>query len=475
MLFNSVEFLFIYLPLVLAVFSWLNRRKDGQWAVAFLAAASIFFYAWWDSRYVVLLLGSMICNWWFGTRLMKSPSRKLLATAISVNLLVLGYYKYANFFVKNAMALVGSDFTLHQIVLPLGISFFTFTQIAFLVDAYKGLVKEKGPLNYALFVTFFPHLIAGPVLHHKEMMPQFAALQGKKPDSLMVANGLFLLILGLFKKLLIADTLAQYVDPAFANVSTMEILDAWTATVGYSLQLYFDFSAYSEMAMGISMLFGVMLPMNFNSPYRATNIADFWKRWHMTLSRFLRDYLYIPLGGNRKGIPRMFAALWITMLLGGIWHGAGWQFIVWGVMHGTLLIVHRLWTRAGLSMPDWPARLLTFSYVMLAWVMFRANSVSDALIVWKKMAGLDGIVLPAAFREFKLHGIQTALSPTINGIEIFVMLAMVVFCMTNKNVHEIWQKWSLSPKRRYAGAVIGLGLVSFFNLSRVSSWVYFQF
>lgn len=475
MLFNSVEFLFFYLPLVLAVFTWLNRKRDGQSAVAFLGLASIFFYAWWDARYVVLLMTSMAWNWWCGSKLMARPSRKVLATAIGVNLAVLGYYKYANFFISATASLVGFDAHLSTIVLPLGISFFTFTQIAFLVDAHRGVVRDKGILNYALFVTFFPHLIAGPVLHHKEMMPQFAALQGKRVAPLMVANGLFLLMIGLFKKLIIADNLARYVDPAFANVSVLEIMDAWTATVGYTLQLYFDFSAYSEMAMGLALLFGIRLPLNFNSPYKATNLADFWKRWHMTLSRFLRDYLYIPLGGNRHGVARTLAALMATMLLGGIWHGAGWQFIIWGLMHGLLLVVHRLWRMAGMAMRDWPGRLLTFSYVMLAWVMFRAKSPEDAITIWRKMAGLDGIVLPVAFREFKVHGIATSLSPTINGIEIFVMIVLAVYCMTSRNVHEVWDSWASSPRRRHALLVIGMGLVTFFSLNRTSSWLYWEF
>lgn len=475
MLFNSIEFLFIYLPIVLAVFSWLNRKRSGQSAVAFLGMASIFFYAWWDARYVALLGASIAWNWYVGTRLMSSRSRSTLSLGIAMNLAALGYFKYANFFVSTVGDLAGVDLTMRQIVLPLGISFFTFTQIAFLVDAYRGEVKEKGILNYILFVTFFPHLIAGPVLHHKDMMPQFARVQGKSIDPILVANGLFLLIVGLFKKLIIADNVAAYVDPAFANVPLMEIMDAWTAVAGYSLQLYFDFSAYSEMAMGIGLLFGIRLPMNFNSPYKAANIAEFWKRWHMTLSKFLKDYLYVPMGGNRFGFGRTLAALWTTMVLGGLWHGAGWQFIAWGLLHGTMLVIHRVWQRMGLSMGIWPGRLLTFGFVMMAWVMFRANSVGDAVRIWRKMLGMEGIVLPVAFREFKIHGIQTALSPTINGIEIFVMIVMIVFCMTNRNVHEIWERWAVLPRTRYAIAIVGLGLASFFSLNRISSFVYFQF
>lgn len=323
MLFNSIEFLLIFLPLSLAGFYWFNSRNSQQAGVAFLAAASLVFFAYWDGRYILLLAGSMAWNWWVARGLMKSPSKRLLALGIGGDLLILGYFKYANFFVETAQQVSGSHWAWEQVVLPIGISFFTFTQIAFLVDAYKGEVKERGGLNYILFVTFFPHLIAGPILHHKEMMPQFAAIHGKRPDGRTVGYGLFLLIVGLFKKIVIADNLAKYVDPVFANVQAMEILDAWTATVGYTLQLYFDFSAYSEMAMGIGLLFGIKLPMNFNSPYRAKDISEFWKRWHMTLSRFLRDYVYIPMGGSRSGFHRTLFTLWMTMFIGGIWHGLG--------------------------------------------------------------------------------------------------------------------------------------------------------
>jgi len=474
MLFNSVEFLFLFLPITLAGFLWLNRAKDGRSAVAFLVVASLFFYGWWDWRYVALIVSSMLWNWWLGNKLSTSPSRQVLAVGIAANLLVLGYYKYANFFVDVTAQLSGLDFAMAKVVLPIGISFYTFTQIAFLVDAHRGIVREKGLLDYALFIMFFPQLIAGPILHHKEMMPQFAALQGRQPEASVVAGGLFLLFLGLFKKMVIADNLAAYVDPAFANVSVLHIMDAWTAALGYTLQLYFDFSAYSEMAMGLSMLFGITLPLNFNSPYKATNIADFWKRWHMTLSRFLRDYVYIPLGGNRNGFATMLLALWATMFLGGLWHGAGWTFIVWGMMHGSLLVLHRLWQRAGMSMPAWPGRLLTFAFVVMAWVMFRANTVGDAVHMWETMLGLNGIVLPPQYAKLGLPA-ATAVSPTINGVEIWAMVILIVFCMTQKNVHEVWNDWSRNPGIRHAAAVTMVAMFSFFSLNRVSSYLYWQF
>jgi D-alanyl-lipoteichoic acid acyltransferase DltB (MBOAT superfamily) len=474
MLFNSIEFLLIFLPLCLAGFYWFNGRGRQQGGVAFLAAASLAFFAYWDTRYLLLLGGSMAWNWGVSQQLMKRQSRRLLILGIAGDLITLGYFKYANFFVDTAEKLSGANLHWTQVVLPVGISFFTFTQIAFLVDAHRGEVKERGGLNYILFVTFFPHLIAGPILHHKEMIPQFAQIQGKRPDGRMVGNGLFLLITGLFKKIVIADNISKYVDPVFANVQSMEILDAWTATLGYTLQLYFDFSAYSEMAMGIALLFGIKLPMNFCSPYRAKDISDFWKRWHMTLSRFLRDYVYIPMGGSRKGFMRTLLTLWLTMLIGGIWHGAGWTFIAWGAMHGTMLVMHRWWKSRGLRMPDWIGQGLTMFCVAMAWVVFRAHSIQDAVLLWRKMFGLDGVVLPAAFRGFETAGVKVVLSPVITGIEILYLFVLLAFCMSQHNVHEVWESMTL-PKRRHVIALTSMAAVAMFYVNATSSFQYFNF
>lgn len=474
MLFNSVEFLLLFLPLALAGFHWFNRSRNQQAGVAFLALASLVFFAYWDGRYLLLLAGSMLWNWCVAQRLMTRPTKAILATGVIIDLIVLAYFKYANFFVSVVREAGGFGWHWSDVVLPIGISFFTFTQIAFLVDAYRGQVQERGGLNYILFVTFFPHLIAGPILHHKEMMPQFAAIHGRRPDGRTVAYGLFLLIVGLFKKIVIADNLAKYVDPVFANVQAMEILDAWTATVGYTLQLYFDFSAYSEMAMGIAMLFGVQLPMNFNSPYRATDISDFWKRWHMTLSRFLRDYVYIPMGGNRRGFKRTLLTLWLTMLIGGFWHGAGWTFLLWGALHGTMLVVHRGWTAAGLRMPKWAAQGLTVFAVGLAWVAFRAANIDDAVLMWRKMFGLEGVVLPAAFRGLESANVTVVLSPVINGLELLYMGVLMAICMTQRNVHEIWAA-TQTPKRRHVASLTAMAGASMFYINATSSFQYFNF
>ena len=329
----------------------------------------------------------------------------MLAGAIGVNLILLGYFKYANFFATNLNQLAGTSLNIGEVILPLGISFFTFTQIAFLVDTYQGKVKEFNFVHYTLFVTYFPHLIAGPVLHHKEMMPQFAKRNVCHINWDNVAVGLSIFILGLAKKVLIADSLATFSTPIFSAVAaggSPMLFEAWTGALAYTLQLYFDFSAYSDMAIGISLMFNVRLPMNFNSPYKATNIIDFWRRWHMSLSRFLRDYLYIPLGGSRNGKAQRYLNLMITMVLGGLWHGAGWTFVIWGALHGFYLMVNHAWRGfkekmgwgEGGSLAKLGAGVLTFLAVVIGWVFFRADSFSSAITMLHGMAGMNGVSLP---------------------------------------------------------------------------------
>ena len=395
-------------------FGFFRIGKQSQaLASLWLAAASLFFYGWWDVRYVGLLLGSIVFNYGagylIGRRVVHQPtsqSKMLLAVSIGVNLILLGYFKYANFFTNNLNHFAGTSLNLGEIILPLGISFFTFTQIAFLVDTYQGKVKEFNFVHYTLFVTYFPHLIAGPVLHHKEMMPQFAKRNVCQLNWDNIAAGLSIFVLGLAKKVLIADSLADFSTPIFSAVAAggqPMFFEAWIGALSYTLQLYFDFSAYSDMAIGISLMFNVRLPMNFNSPYKSTSIIDFWRRWHMTLSRFLRDYLYIPLGGSRNGLAHRYLNLMVTMLLGGLWHGAGWTFIVWGGLHGFYLMVNHAW-RSFKEKMSWGdgarlARLgagaLTFLAVVVGWVFFRADNLTTAMTMLHGMAGLNGASLPA--------------------------------------------------------------------------------
>jgi len=396
MLFNSAGFIFLYLPIVLAGAFLLARHRPG-WVIGWLALASFAFYAAWDWRFLPLLLLSILGNYLVGLRILVAraagrSAKAWLVLGLAANLLLLGVFKYAGFFATTGTALLGLSKPDLGIVLPLGISFFTFTQIAFLVDAARGGVQSRRADSYALFVAYFPHLIAGPILHHGEMIPQFERKDAFRFDWENIAVGLTIFAIGLFKKVVLADGIAPLVGPVFDAAAAGHAVStdqAWLGVLAYTLQLYFDFSGYSDMAIGLSRMLGVQLPINFNSPYKAASAIDFWRRWHMTLSRFLRDYLYFPLGGNRLGPKRRMLNLMIVMLLGGLWHGAGWTYVVWGGLHGLYLVANHLWRGvAGAGrMPMPVARALTFLAVLFAWVVFRATDLPSALQLWGSMLG----------------------------------------------------------------------------------------
>ena len=404
MLFNSFGFLFLFLPITAAIFFLLARRSH-QLAAIWLGLASVFFYGWWDYRYVPLLLASIVANYGLGWRIAhtaRDVSKRWLILAIVANLALLAYFKYADFYILSVNYLTGANLPALHIILPIGISFFTFTQIAFLVDTYQGKVKEYRFAHYLLFVTYFPHLIAGPVLHHKEMMPQFGDAATYKWSAQNMAVGLSIFAMGLAKKVLIADSLAVHASFFFDKTDSPSLLIAWGGVLAYTFQLYFDFSGYSDMAIGLSRMFGIKLPLNFNSPYKATSIIDFWRRWHMTLSRFLRDYLYIAMGGNKKGAVRRYINLMITMVLGGLWHGAGWNFVIWGALHGAYLMLNHAWSGLAAQLhfpvksPIWTIFSigLTFIAVCFAWVFFRASDLSRATAIIQGMAAVYGVGLP---------------------------------------------------------------------------------
>lgn len=399
MLFTTGAFLFLYLPATVAGFFIAARLTGRAAAAAWLALASVYFYGYWLPKYTLLLLASVAVNYAFGGFILKSQSgtrRAWLIAAVATNLVLLAYFKYANFLLQTANAVVGTHFALLPIILPLGISFFTFTQIAYLADVHAGKVEERNPIHYLLFVTYFPHLIAGPVLHHAEMMPQFKKAENYLPRLENFAVGLAFLVVGLIKKVIIADSVAPVANNAFdGNVGLrMSAGHAWVGVLAYAYQIYFDFSGYSDMAVGLSLLVGVRLPYNFNSPYKARSIIDFWRRWHITLSRFLRDYLYFALGGNRKGRFRRHLNLLATMLLGGLWHGASWTFVIWGGLHGIFLALNHAWRfvseRFGYRVAAFKgsvssaaaealAAALTMFCVLVAWVFFRAKTIGGAL------------------------------------------------------------------------------------------------
>src|SRR3984957_4168456 len=407
MLFSSYTFLFQFLPATVLAFA-AARRHSPRAGILVLAGASLFFYGAWRPVYLVLLLASVAVNFGLGLRMEDPLRRRATGTfGVALNLAVLCYFKYTNFILDSLNALTGAPLPFVNVVLPLGISFFTFQQIAYLVDVMRGAKVERDVVSYTLFVSFFPHLIAGPLVHHAEMIPQFKRGRTGR-SSVLAARGLAIFAAGLFKKVVIADNLAQFVSPVFAHLDAgggVTTSWAWLATLAYTLQIYFDFSGYSDMAVGLALLFGIRLPVNFRSPYKATSIIEFWRRWHITLSRFLRDYLYIPLGGNRLGEQRRYLNLLVTMLLGGLWHGAGWNFLIWGGLHGLYLCANHLWqawhgTRGdslvgkgyakGLStgfttMLSWA---ITFLAVLIAWVFFRARTAEGA---WQMLGGLFGI------------------------------------------------------------------------------------
>lgn len=473
MLFNSYEFLLAYLPVTLAVYLLFNRLRLTTAASAWLLAASLFFYAWWDVAFLPLILGSILFNYTAGSLLVESDQLKkrlvskkvILFCAIGGNLVLLGYFKYADFFLGSLNAALGTDLPLLQIILPLGISFFTITQIAFLVDAYEGLVEERKLLNYALFVTFFPHLLAGPILHHKEMMPQFDRVRNKVLSYRNLSLGLLIFFVGLFKKVVIADPFSAMARAGFDGTQALTLAEAWVTSLSYTLQLYFDFSGYSDMAVGLGLMFNIRLPVNFNSPYKALNIIDFWKRWHITLTTFITTYVYTPIlrTFRRVTFAKSLVAVFLAMFISGIWHGAGWTFVIWGALHGVALVVNHLWRRRKWKMPAVAAWLLTFNFVNIAFVFFRAGSWDDALRVLQGMFGLSGI----EFGRNWLAGIQAS------DESAAWLGAALVLALMGRNSMQIAEAFRPTWKSSLLLALVAC--YALFNMSKVSEFLYFQF
>ena len=405
MLFNSYVFIFLFLPVTFAVWRALCAKRKLLGAIYWLLAASLFFYGYWNPPYLLLLLASIAANFMIQKKIAESRpsklSKKYMIAGVALNLALIGYYKYANFFAENLAPLFGAQWHGLEIFLPLGISFFTFQQIACLVDTYHGKLGVMPFRHYALFVSFFPQLIAGPIVLADEIIPQFS---DKKIFALSWRNiyiGAALFAIGLFKKVAIADTFSPYAAIAFDEGHVLTFIDAWGGALAYTFQLYFDFSGYSDMAMGLASFSNIKIPQNFNSPYKSTSIIEFWRRWHMTLSAFLRDYLYIPLGGNRKGKARRYINLTMTMLLGGLWHGAGWTFVIWGGLHGLFLVINHFWrAHCPVRLPKFAGWLITSVSIVAAWVFFRAETVGQALLILKGMAGAERFSSSSIFPAF---------------------------------------------------------------------------
>jgi alginate O-acetyltransferase complex protein AlgI len=398
LLFSSIPFVFLFLPLSLVGYFLCVKFLAPSGKLVWLALASVGFYAYWRVDYLPILLGSIVVNFAIASAIQiqveRSGSRQKLAyfllfIGVAFNLGLLGYFKYFDFLIETTNATIGSHISTFDLVLPLAISFFTFQQIAYLVDSYKGATVRGSFLNYFVFVTFFPQLIAGPIVHHREMMPQFMrkSLGVFRWKNLLI--GLTIFSLGLFKKIVLADQFAVYADLGYADFQNMSVIDAWLTTLSYTFQLYFDFSGYSDMAIGAARMFGIVLPLNFFSPYKATSIQQFWRRWHMTLSRFLKEFVYVPLGGNRRSETRVNLNLFATFVLGGIWHGAGWTFILWGAIHGIALVIGRAFGKFGIALPRTLNWLMTFLTVHIAWVFFRSENFPQAISILKTLFGVD--------------------------------------------------------------------------------------
>ena len=527
MLFTSAQFLFQFLPATLIGFLALQHMRKPRLAAVWLTIASLVFYSWWRPENLPLLLLSMAVNYTLGGIVLRRQSRLLLAVGILFNLGLLGWFKYAGFAVATADALLARDWNVPHIILPLAISFFTFQQIAYLVDAYGGKVSERDPLNYCLFITFFPHLIAGPITHHREMLSQFGSPDRFRIRADLFALGVTLFVIGLFKKVMVADPFGVTVRPIFAAAQTggVQFVEAWTGALSYALQIYFDFSGYTDMAIGLGLLFGIALPPNFNSPYKARNVIDYWSRWHMTLTRFLTAYIYnpivvaltrrramkrLPLPRRGRMTPGTFVVLvalptLFTLLVSGLWHGAGWQFIVFGLLHGVYLVIAHAWRAwkihrgvapdAGGPVAVAGSVLLTFGCVVVALVFFRAASVTAAVDLLRGMAGLNGVTLPRVFAalpglgDLGVRFASLRLFEPIDALRIALFLGVV---WTLPNAYQwlrdyptaldfqagaawIDRRWRPSPAMGLAMGAVSTVTLLYALSSAPTEFLYFQF
>ena len=479
MLFNSFEFILCFLPICLFGYYFLIRRHLTGATKVWLLICSLFFYAFGNFWYLYLLLFSILLNYFLGKRISDSNChfRKIfLISGISINILLLGIFKYANFFIENINLVSNYSFPAVNILLPLAISFFTFQQIAYLVDMYKSQNYCKYSLStYMLFVCFFPQLIAGPIVAHGEMIPQFECKRNFIRNWHNIFQGSLFFIIGLFKKVVIADTFSQYVTLGFDEIDSLTFVGGWFTSISYTLQIYFDFSGYCDMALGCAKFFNINLPINFNSPYKATNIQDFWHRWHITLSRFLKDYLYIPLGGNRKGVLRTYINIALVFLIGGLWHGAAWTFVFWGFLHGIANIIYRLWKKTGLHLNKFIAWLIMFNFINITWIFFRANNFSSAFKVIKAMFNIDSLRnLPALRSKYYLAGFN------VHGSFLCITLLMIIVCILFPNSVKI-VKMSKITNLRYAYLWgIGCAFIFLFLLAKMliipyTEFIYFNF
>lgn len=485
MLFNSYEFIFLFLPITLIIYFMLNKYNKNLLAKSWLVIASLYFYSYFNKSYLILIIISILVNYFIGTELnMKINNvirRKiLLIFGIVFNLGALGYFKYYDFFIENINYIFKTNFNLLHIMLPLGISFFTFQQLSYVIDSYHRKNLHYDFLSYCLFVTFFPQLIAGPIILPAEMLPQFENEENKKVNWENMNRGLYMFSIGLAKKVIIADTIAHFANAGFDMMESLNFVEAWLTSISYTLQLYFDFSGYCDMAMGIGMMFNIQLPLNFNSPYKSTNIQEFWRKWHITLGRFMTNYLYIPLGGNRKGELKTLRNLFIVFLASGIWHGAGWNFVIWGMLHGICILIHRVWKNTGRKLPKLIGWFITINLVNIFWVFFRAESLKSALKVLRGMIDVNGFLYliknPLRILEITKE-IREIANERLGGLGnkegLLILILSIIIVLLLKNSYEKVKK--LNFKLNYFSEIVGYIIISILSLTGMSTFLYFNF
>ncbi len=490
MLFNSYEFIFLFLPISFFIYFYLNSKRLTTASKAWIVFASLFFYSWWNIVYLPLILISVLFNYSITNAMVSYDENKknyfskkiLLQIGLVFNIGLLVYFKYMDFFIENTNMLFSTDISLLHLALPLAISFFTLQQIAFLIDSYEGLVKEKDFLNYIVFVTFFPQLIAGPIVHHAEMMPQFANIRNKVLNYKNISMGLFIFSMGLFKKVVIADTFAVWATAGFDTAATLNFLEAWATSLSYTFQIYFDFSGYMDMAIGAALLFNIKLPINFNSPYRATGIIDYWSRWHITLTNFITTYVYTPIVRSFKKITfgKAMLATFLAMLISGIWHGASWMFVFWGVLHAIALVTNHYWRKSKIKMNDFLAWFITFNFVNITMVFFRAKDWDDAVKVLSSMFSLNNIVIDDKFANVLsfLTPYSVKFAPMLEDIQgggwtIIWLIFGFILVLSFRNSMEKLRLFK--PSIINSTIFIILFIISFYKLSGYSEFIYFRF
>ena len=478
MLFNSLVFILLFLPITLGGYWLLNRWRLFDCAKLFLVFASLFFYAYWEISFLPLIVISIVVNYFIGTWLAHHLDRLYLLrrvflfVGVTLNLLALGWFKYIDFLIYNYNVLFAGNLAAMDIALPLAISFFTFQQIAYLVDSFYGKTRQYNFFTYVLFVSFFPQLIAGPIVSHDELIPQFEDKSKRTPNWRNIYWGTIIFLMGLAKKTVVADTFAVYATSGFDVVQSLDFVSAWFSSLSYTVQIYFDFSGYCDMALGVALMFNILLPINFDSPYKALDIQDFWRRWHITLSRFLRNYIYIPLGGNRRGQRRACVNIFVVFLLGGLWHGAAWTFVVWGALHGIANVVVRVWHWMGGRFGRFWAWFITFNFINVTWVFFRATSFQSANKVLSGMVDFRSIENVNVEQSLELLGADWA--------ALLGLIGVLVFCVVAPNSLEISRKF-LDYTKRFAKYIpVMLALATFLLLMKMivlpySEFIYFNF